>query len=143
MNFYSVGNILRFTWKINTICKKCSIFSTHVLVGGIFPWRWKQNSLGCWRIEDIPFCNRCQISCKKRRRGCILVCHPLSKLLTRNWIVAGDELFSSNRFLVVFIGRLAAFYVVLVPMEFIPSEPPQSAYVIVSFLYIASRFKGD
>ena len=31
------------------------------------------------------------------------------------------------------IGRLTAFYVVLVPMELIPSEPPHFAYVIVSF----------
>ena len=35
--------------------------------------------------------------------------------------------------LVVSIGRLAAFYVVLVPMELIPSKPPPYAYVIVSF----------
>ena len=34
---------------------------------------------------------------------------------------------------VVFIGRLTAFYVVLVPMEHIPSKPPHSTYVIVSF----------
>ena len=34
---------------------------------------------------------------------------------------------------VVSIGRLTAFYVVLVPMEYILSEPPHSAYVIVSF----------
>ena len=34
---------------------------------------------------------------------------------------------------VVSIGRLAAFYVILVPMEYIPNEPPHSAYVIVSF----------
>ena len=34
---------------------------------------------------------------------------------------------------VVSIGRLTAFCVVLVPMEFIPSEPPHSNYVIVSF----------
>ena len=38
--------------------------------------------------------------------------------------------------LVVSIGRLTAFYVVLVPMEYIPSKPPHSAYVIVSFLYL-------
>ena len=38
--------------------------------------------------------------------------------------------------LVVSFGRLTTFYVVLVPMEFIPSEPPHSAYVIVSFLYL-------
>ena len=30
----------------------------------------------------------------------------------------------SETILVVSIGRLTAFYVVLVPMEFIPSEPP-------------------
>ena len=34
---------------------------------------------------------------------------------------------------VVSIGRLTAFYVVLVPMELIPSEPPLYAYVIVLF----------
>ena len=34
---------------------------------------------------------------------------------------------------VVSIGRLTAFYVILVPMEYIPSEPPHSAYVSVSF----------
>ena len=38
--------------------------------------------------------------------------------------------------IVVSIGCFTAFYVVLVPMEFIPSEPPHSAYVIVSFLYL-------
>ena len=37
--------------------------------------------------------------------------------------------------LVVYIGRLTAFYVIFVPMEYIPSEPPHSPYVIVSFLY--------
>ena len=37
---------------------------------------------------------------------------------------------------VVSIGRLTAFYVVLVPMEYIPSKPLLSAYVIVSFLYL-------
>ena len=37
------------------------------------------------------------------------------------------------RIWVVSIGRLAAFYVVLVPMEYIPSKPPLCAYVIVSF----------
>ena len=36
----------------------------------------------------------------------------------------------------VSIGHLTAFYVVLVPMEYIPSEPPHSAYVIVSLLYL-------
>ena len=35
----------------------------------------------------------------------------------------------------VYIGRLTAFYVIFVPMEYIPSEPPHSPYVIVSFLY--------
>ena len=34
---------------------------------------------------------------------------------------------------VVSIGRLTAFYVVLVPVELIPSKPPLYAYVIVSF----------
>ena len=34
---------------------------------------------------------------------------------------------------VVSIGRLTAFYVVFVPMEYIPSEPPPCTYVIVSF----------
>ena len=34
---------------------------------------------------------------------------------------------------VVSIGRLTAFYVVLVPLELIPSKPPLCAYVIVSF----------
>ena len=34
---------------------------------------------------------------------------------------------------VVSIGRLTAFYVVLVPVELIPSEPPHGTYVIVSF----------
>ena len=34
---------------------------------------------------------------------------------------------------VVSIGGLTAFHVVLVPMEYIPSESPHSAYVIVSF----------
>ena len=35
---------------------------------------------------------------------------------------------------VVYIGRLTAFYVVLVPLELIPSEPPPLyAYVIVLF----------
>ena len=34
---------------------------------------------------------------------------------------------------VVSIGRLTAFYVVLVPMELIPSKPPPCAYVIVLF----------
>ena len=44
---------------------------------------------------------------------------------------------------VVSIGRLTAFYVVLVPMELIPSEPPHFAYVIVlakSIHFLASRF---
>ena len=40
---------------------------------------------------------------------------------------------------VVSIGRLAAFYVVFVPMEYIPSKPPHWACVIVSFLYLAKR----
>ena len=35
--------------------------------------------------------------------------------------------------LVVSIGRLTAFNVVLVPMEFIPSKPPHIPYVIVLF----------
>ena len=39
-----------------------------------------------------------------------------------------------NGHTVVSIGRLTAFYVVLVPKEYIPSEPPHSAYVIVSFV---------
>ena len=34
---------------------------------------------------------------------------------------------------VVSIGRLTAFYVVFVPMEYISSEPPPYTYVIVSF----------
>ena len=34
---------------------------------------------------------------------------------------------------VVSIGRLTAFYVVLVPTELIPSKPPLYAYIIVSF----------
>ena len=34
---------------------------------------------------------------------------------------------------VVSIGRLTAFYVVLVPLEYILSEPPHSTYIIVSF----------
>ena len=34
---------------------------------------------------------------------------------------------------VVSIGRLTGFYVVLVPMELIPMEPPLFAYIIVSF----------
>ena len=34
---------------------------------------------------------------------------------------------------VVYIGRLTAFYVVLVPLELIPSEPPLYAYVIILF----------
>ena len=45
--------------------------------------------------------------------------------------------------LVVSIGRLTAFYVVLVPIELIPSEPPHFAYIIVlakSFHFLASRF---
>ena len=32
-----------------------------------------------------------------------------------------------------FLTCLTAFYVILVPMEYIPNEPPHSAYVIVSF----------
>ena len=39
----------------------------------------------------------------------------------------------NDRGVVSSIGRLTAFYVVLVPLEFIPSEPPLYAYVIVSF----------
>ena len=35
--------------------------------------------------------------------------------------------------LVVSFGRLTTFYVVLVPMELIPSKPPHGTYVIVSF----------
>ena len=35
--------------------------------------------------------------------------------------------------LVVSIGRLTAFYVVIVPMELIRSEPPPYSYVIVLF----------
>ena len=34
---------------------------------------------------------------------------------------------------VVSFGRLTAFYVVLVPMEHIPSKPPHFAYIIVLF----------
>ena len=34
---------------------------------------------------------------------------------------------------VVSIGRLTAFYVVLVPLELIPSEPPPYSYIIVWF----------
>ena len=45
------------------------------------------------------------------------------KILLRGW---EDQL-------VVSIGRLTAFYVVLVPMELIPSKPPLYAYIIVSF----------
>ena len=41
-----------------------------------------------------------------------------------------------DRVSVVSIGRLIAFYVVLVPMELIPSEPPHFAYVNV----LAKRF---
>ena len=37
---------------------------------------------------------------------------------------------------VVSIGRLTAFYVVLVPMEYIPSKPPHSAYVTVLLMYL-------
>ena len=35
--------------------------------------------------------------------------------------------------LVVSFGRLTTFYVVLVPMELIPSKPPHGTYIIVSF----------
>ena len=35
---------------------------------------------------------------------------------------------------VVSIGRLTAFYVVLVPLDFIPSEPPLYAYIMVCFV---------
>ena len=34
---------------------------------------------------------------------------------------------------VVFIGCLTAFYVVLVPMQLVPSKPLHFAYVIISF----------
>ena len=48
-----------------------------------------------------------------------------------------------NSTLVVSIGRLTTFYVILVPMELIPIEPPHFAYVIVlakRFHFLASRF---
>ena len=38
---------------------------------------------------------------------------------------------SDPNYRVVSIGRLTAFYVVLVPMEFIPSKPPLYAYVSI------------
>ena len=44
---------------------------------------------------------------------------------------------------VVSIGHSTAFYVVLVPMKLIPSEPPHFAYVIIlakRFHFLASRF---
>ena len=41
--------------------------------------------------------------------------------------------------LVVSIGRLAALYVVFVPLEYNLTEPPHSTYVIVSSMY----FVGD
>ena len=44
--------------------------------------------------------------------------------------------FFTRRIKVVSIGRLTAFYDVLVPMEYILSKPPHSAYIIVSFLYL-------
>ena len=34
--------------------------------------------------------------------------------------------------IVVFIGRLTAFYVVFIPLEYILSKPPITPYVIVS-----------
>ena len=40
---------------------------------------------------------------------------------------------------VVSIGRLTAFYVIFVPMEYIPSKPPHWTYIIVLFLYLAKR----
>ena len=50
----------------------------------------------------------------------------------------------STRDLVVSIGRLTAFYVVFVPVEYIPSEPPPYTYLIVSFctLQKGSNFLG-
>ena len=41
--------------------------------------------------------------------------------------------------LVVSIGRFPAFYVVLVPLEYIPSIPPHSTYVIVYFVLLYCR----
>ena len=42
---------------------------------------------------------------------------------------------------VVSIGRLTAFYGVLVPMEFIPSKPPLYSYVIVSFCTLQKGYE--
>ena len=42
-------------------------------------------------------------------------------------------LIHSSIALVVSIGRLTAFYVILVPMEHIPSKPPHSTYIILLF----------
>ena len=42
--------------------------------------------------------------------------------------------------LVVSIGRFPAFYVVLVPLEYIPSIPPHSTYVIVYFVLLYCIF---
>ena len=36
--------------------------------------------------------------------------------------------------IVVSIGRLTAFYIVFVPLEYIPCEPPHGNYAIVSFV---------
>ena len=65
--------------------------------------------------------------------------HPLHLLLNINvkdWLLDSFPL-TPNLSLclseVVSIGRLTAFYVVLVPLELIPSEPPLYAYVIVLF----------
>ena len=41
---------------------------------------------------------------------------------------------------VVSIGRMTPFYVVLVPFELIPSEPPLYAYAIVSFCTLQKDF---
>ena len=43
---------------------------------------------------------------------------------------------------VVSIGRLTACYVVFVPLEHFPSEPPHSTYVIVLFLYFYKELRG-
>ena len=42
---------------------------------------------------------------------------------------------------VVSIGRLTTFYVVFVPLEYIPSRPPQNTYIIVYVLYLAKRLQ--
>ena len=42
--------------------------------------------------------------------------------------------YSGSKYLtVVSIGRLTAFFVILVPVELIPSKPPHTHYVIVVF----------